>query len=207
MTNVERFESLLSKVKRPGMEPLMAYIKKSDMYIAPSSTKFHLSVKGGLLQHSLNVYDALKGMLKENEDHTYSYMVSGKEVSKISEETLVLITLLHDICKTHFYVTEKRNKKIDGVWHEVDTYTVDDKFPYGHGEKSVMMIESCVKLSMEERMAIRWHMGFPESYSERQTFTAAVDKFPIVWALHNADMMAAHFMEDLEGNKPSFMGE
>lgn len=204
MTDIERFESLLQEINRDGMDKLLKYLKSSDMYTAPSSTRFHLSVKGGLLKHSLNVYDALVGFLRDNEDGTYSLMTAGKEVSRISRESLLIITLLHDICKTHFYTVEKRNKKIDGVWHEVDTFAIDDKFPYGHGEKSVMMIESCIRLKMEERMAIRWHMGFPEGYSERQTFSAAVDQFPMVWALHNADMMAAHFMEDTENNKEAF---
>lgn len=204
--NIKRFEEEMAKIKKPGIDALMAYIKKSDMYIAPSSTRFHLSVKGGLLQHSLNVLDAMRSLFCKNEDGTYSYMVVGKEVAKISEESLIIMALLHDICKTRFYTTEKRNKKIDGVWHEVDVFSVADQFPYGHGEKSVMMIESCIKLSMEERMAIRWHMGFPESYSERNTFSAAVDKFPIIWALHTADMMAAHFMEGTEDNKRMFGG-
>ncbi len=187
------------------MDKLINYIEnQSDMFTAPSSTRFHLSVEGGLLQHSLNVYDALKGILKQNDDQSFSYMVAGQEIAKISEETLIIITLLHDICKTKLYTTEKRNKKVDNQWIMVDSFAVDDQIPYGHGEKSVMMIESCMKLSMEERMAIRWHMGFPETYIAKRTFTTAFEKFPIIWALHSADMLAAHVMEDTEGNMPKF---
>lgn len=206
MDNKDRFLNELNKVKRDGLDILIKYIKEqSDMFTAPSSTKFHMSVKGGLLQHSLNVYDALKSMLQYNEeDNTFSYCIVGQEIAKISEESLIIITLLHDLCKTKFYATEKRNKKIDNQWKEVDVYTVSDQIPYGHGEKSVMMIESCMKLSMEERMAIRWHMGFPETYLERNTFNAAVEKFPIIWALHTADMLASHVMEDIDDNKPLF---
>lgn len=199
-----RFEEEVGKIKREGVDKLMNYVRKSDFYTAPSSTAFHLSVAGGLLQHSINVMKALRDILTDNGDGTYSYMLLGSEVAKISEETLVLISLFHDICKTKFYTVEKRNKKIDGSWVEVDTFAIDDEIPYGHGEKSVMMLEAFMKLSLDEKMAIRWHMGFPEDFQGRNTFSQAVDKYPIIWALHTADLMASKFMEDKEDNRPGF---
>lgn len=63
-TNIEQFEELMSAIERPGIDKLMDYIRKSDFYTAPASTKFHLSCKGGLLQHSLNVYEAMKHRLE-----------------------------------------------------------------------------------------------------------------------------------------------
>ena len=105
---IARFESEMAKVKRPGIDKLMDYIRKSDFYTAPASTKFHLSCESGLLQHSLNVLDALRGLLQEeqtNEDGTkaWFYTVAGTSVAQVKDESVILIALLHDICKTYFY--------------------------------------------------------------------------------------------------------
>ena len=202
---IERFETELRKVKRPGIEELIAFCRKYDMYTAPSSTKYHLSVKGGLLQHSLNVLDALRSILWRNGDGSYSYMCCGKEIAKISDESLILIALLHDICKTCFYEEVPKFKKDEnGKWVSYSGYEVKDQVPYGHGEKSVMMIEKFIRLESVERYAIRWHMGFPDGAQEKNIFGTAVEMYPIIWAVHTADMMAAHFMEDTTGNREGF---
>lgn len=92
MNNKERFEELLSKAsERPGFDGLMNYIHKSDFYTAPASTKFHLSCEGGLLQHSLNVYDALIGKLLPGENDTFRYQVHGKDVATFKGETLAIV--------------------------------------------------------------------------------------------------------------------
>ena len=218
MKNKERFETLMMAVSdRPGFDRLMDYLEKSDFYKAPASTRFHLSCEGGLLQHSLNVYDALIGRMQLQEDGEYHYIVSGKSIASFSLGTLTVVALLHDICKTGFYAIEYRNKKIysdagskrDAAgrfdWEVVLTYTVNDKNPYGHGEKSVMMIEEFVKLSMEERYAIRWHMGMANCGQEQlQAFNTSCELYPLVLLLHNADQEASHFMEDTEGQREIF---
>lgn len=226
--NIERFEALMKKVKREGVDKLMEYIRKSDFYSAPTSTRFHLSVRGGLLQHSLNVYDALIASLIENgRDGAYSYVIAGKEVVKIEDESVVVMALLHDLCKTYFYATETRNRKTYDkekvakadpwqvkkdntgelfIWESYEAYTVDDKVPYGHGEKSVMMIEEYMKLKPVERYAIRWHMGYTDvSPMQQYAISEAFKKYPIAWALHNADMQASTFMEEEEDNKDLFL--
>ena len=139
--NINRFEAEMTKVTRDGVDKLMAFIRKSDMYAAPASTRFHLSVTGGLLQHSLNVLDALRANLTKNDDGTYSYEVAGVPAARVTEENVIIMALLHDICKTYFYTTEIRNRKVNGKWEQYEAFAVDDKIPYGHGEKSVMMIE------------------------------------------------------------------
>ena len=114
--NINRFEAEMKKVTREGADRLMAFIRKSDMYAAPASTRFHLSVTGGLLQHSLNVLDALRTNLTKNDDGTYSYEVAGCPVARVTEENVIIMALLHDICKTYFYTTEIRNRKVNGKW-------------------------------------------------------------------------------------------
>ena len=80
------------------------------------------------------------------------------------DETIALISLLHDICKVNFYKTDYRNAKNDqGVWEKVPYYTIDDTLPYGHGEKSVYIITGFMRLTREEAFAIRFHMGFSGS--------------------------------------------
>ena len=163
MTNIERFEKELSKVKRNGMDKLLEYIRKSDFYEAPSSTRYHLSVPGGLLQHSLNVLDALRSVLQQNEDGSYSYNVAGKCVMNVTEENVIIIALMHDICKTYFYIAKDKWKKDENnEWVPYVGYEVEDKMPLGHGEKSVFLLEQFIKLDSCERYAIRWHMGYPD---------------------------------------------
>lgn len=212
--NIARFEAELAKVNRPGVDKLLAYIRKSDFYKAPASTKYHLSCEGGLLQHSLNVLDALREMMTKendgrNEDGTprikYHYSVAGKFVTTIPEESLIIIALLHDICKTYFYTTSMRNAKNEqtGKWEKVPYFTVKDRMPLGHGDKSVMIIKQYIDLTTPEMYAIWHHMGFTEN-ADFQTLTNAIDQFPIIWAMHTADMMASRFMEDEAGNKEAF---
>lgn len=186
--NVGKFKEIFSKVDRSGADKLMEFIEKSDFYTAPASTRFHGSYEGGLLEHSLNVYECL--LRKRNENSFWA-----EKLENVSDESIAVVALLHDICKTYFYVTEMRNKKVDGVWVQVPAYTVDDKIPYGHGEKSVMMIEEYMKLFPYERYAIRWHMGPYSGEQDWQTFGIAAEKYPLVLALFEADMEATHIME------------
>lgn len=197
--NIKEFEELMAKVTRPGIEALMKYIKASDMYTAPASTRFHLSAEGGLLQHSLNVFHCLKETLQER-DGKYAYVVCGRVIQEITEENMIIMSLLHDLCKTHFYNTVMKWKKDENnQWYQYPSYEVNDKIPYGHGEKSVMMIDEFMRLEPVERYAIRWHMGYTDD-ANMLTLSNAIEKYPVIWALHDADQKATHFLEDTQGN-------
>jgi hypothetical protein len=183
----ERFEKLLSSVQREGMDKLLDFIRKSDFYTAPASTRFHGAKEGGLLEHSLNVYTCLQSKAC---NPVWEYL------EEIDKDTLIIIALLHDLCKTYYCTIEMRNAKNEyGVWEKVPFYTVDDKIPYGHGEKSVMMIEEYIKLKPVERYAIRWHMGAYSGEKDWNTLGTAMEKYPLVLALHEADMEATYLME------------
>lgn len=119
--NIARFEAELAKVQRPGMDKLLEYIRHSDFYTAPASTKYHLSCEGGLLQNSLNVLDALRGLLMKEPDGKdeagnpkvkYHYVVADKFVATFPQDSVIITALLHDICKTFFYTTSTRNAKM-----------------------------------------------------------------------------------------------
>lgn len=183
----EEFIELLKSVNREGIDKLISYIERTDFFKAPASTRFHGNYESGLLEHSLNVYKILKEKLLHK---PYS------ELIKVSEDTIILITLLHDICKTNYYIVDYRNKKnADGVWVKEPYYTVNDTIPYGHGEKSVMMISKFVELNMEEMYAIRWHMGFTEPKELYNTISNVYEKFPLALALHEADLEATYLLE------------
>ena len=205
--SIARFERELGKVQRPGMDKLLEYIRKSDFYTAPASTKYHLAAPGGLLQHSLNVLDALRGLLNWRSDGAWEYRVSGKVVATIPDESLTVMALLHDICKTHFYGTSTRNQKNDatGKWEKVPYYTVEDKMPLGHGPKSAMIVKQYMELTTPEMYAIWWHMGFNGNYENDTAAGASFEKYPLALALYTADMMASRLMEGEKENKQLFL--
>ena len=181
----EEFLSLLRSTKREGMEKLIEFIEKTDFFKAPASTKYHGNYEGGLLEHSMKVYEILKEKVKN----------SPIEIN-VSEESLIIIALLHDICKVNFYKVDYRNaKNALGVWEKVPYYTVEDTIPYGHGEKSVMMITEYMKLTSEEKYAIRWHMGFTEPKESYNTLGQAFKKYPLALLLHEADLESTYFFD------------
>jgi hypothetical protein len=206
--NIGRYEQLLGSVKRDGIDKLLHYIQKgTDFYKAPASTRFHLACDGGLLQHSLNVYDCLIAKRKSP---------VWKDVLKdIPDESFILIALLHDLCKANFYVEGTKNQKTydrekvvaaeswqrkhdnqgDFIWETVKTYQIDDQLPLGHGEKSVMLVQCYIRLTMQEVMAIRWHMGFSEAKENWNSLDKAMEKYPIVLAIHEADLEATKILE------------
>ena len=179
-------------IMRDGSDKLLDYlVHKSDFFTAPASTKYHSAYEGGLAQHSLNVYQCLKAYL-ERDRVTDVYGVGG-----YTEEQIAIVALLHDICKTDIYKVDYRNAKNEqGQWEKVPYYRIEDSLPYGHGEKSVYMISGFMRLSREEAMAIRWHMGF--SYgdvADRNSVGRAFEMFPLAFALSTADMEASYFLE------------
>ena len=177
----EKVKELLSKINRPGMSDLMEFLEKSDYYKAPASTKYHGAYEKGLMEHSYKVYEILK---EKVEFHKL----------EVSEETLIIVTLLHDLCKVNFYKVDYRNaKNAKGEWEKVPYYTIEDTIPYGHGEKSVMMLTEYIKLTNEEKYAIRWHMGFSEPKEVYGTLGQAFKKYPLALLLHEADMEATYF--------------
>lgn len=190
---IDYFKRMMAGVNREGCGSLMAFIESSDFFAAPASTRFHGAYDGGLLEHSLNVYECLNRK-------KYSNPFWSEKLEGVSDESVVIVSLLHDICKTYFYTTEMRNKKIDGKWVQVPCYTVDDRIPYGHGEKSVMMIEEYMKLKPVERYAIRWHMGPYSGEKDWNTIGIAIERYPLVLALFEADMEATHLVENEEEN-------
>ena len=130
-------------------------------------------------------------------------------MATIPEDSVTVMALLHDICKTHFYGTSTRNQKNDvtGKWEKVPYYTVEDKMPLGHGPKSAMIIKQYTTLTTMEMYAIWHHMGQTGDYENDNAVGKSMEMYPAVLALHTADMMASRFMEGEKENKPPFDGQ
>ena len=185
MTDQEQFEEIFTTyITRQGSTELLEWMKKTDFFTAPASTRFHCACKGGLLKHSINVYRVLRERYFEEGD---------------SEESFAICGLLHDICKTQFYKESTRNVKNEqtGQWEKQPYFTVEDSFPYGHGEKSVFMIERFLRLKTSEAVAIRWHMGGFDDAARAGNFaiSLAYDKYPIAVKQHLADLEATYLRE------------
>ena len=96
--------------------------------------------------------------------------------------------------------------KMDNYQHPVIAETLggeeirdDFKWEYamdtllkGHGDKSVIVLAQYFKLTEEEIMCIRYHMGAFCDKSEWNDYTRAVHKYTNVLWTHQADMLASH---------------
>lgn len=194
----DRFIELYQKlITRPGADKLLAWLETTDFFEAPASTRFHLSRPGGLVEHSVHVYERLRALfIAEKERADLCAGITSQE-----EETIAICGLLHDVCKANFYTVEMRNRKNEqGQWEKYPFYVVNDQLLYGHGEKSVYIISSFMKLSREEAMAIRWHMGFSDNDFKAGGFSVgnAFEKFPLALLTHMADLQATYLDEPRE---------
>lgn len=180
-------------IHREGAQELLAWLQKTDFFTAPASTRFHSNCEGGLCAHSINVFYRLKALL----DNEYG----DQRASVVSDESIAIIALLHDVCKIDMYKTEFRNVKVEDKWVQKPYYTTDDKLPFGHGEKSVYMISGFIKLTREEAMAINWHMGGFDARVQggsAYVMAAAYYMYPVATFCHLADFMATYLDEKIQ---------
>lgn len=184
--NKNEIISILRTVERPGIEKLIEWLSRNDYFTAPASTRFHSNYEGGLAAHSLNVYKVLKAKAEHYKD------------LEMPLESVIICGLLHDLCKVNFYTVSTRNKKNDvtGKWEKVPFYQVDDQVPLGHGEKSIIILSSFIKLSLDEMYAIRAHMGGYEPKENWNTVSGCWNKCKWAVLLHSADLEASYIYEE-----------
>lgn len=179
-----------SAIGRDGADKMLEYLMSdaSDFFVAPASSRFHGSHNGGLVEHSINVYECLTDYLSRPRTKELYNM-------NFTEETIAIVSLLHDVCKIGCYKASTRNVKKNGKWEEVPYFEYDDQMPYGHGEKSVYIINGYMRLKREEAFAIRYHMGF-SGIEDKNTVGRVFEQFPLAYALCVADMEATYYLED-----------
>lgn len=191
----DKFIDLLRQTGRRGVDNVITYLEKVGFFEAPASVSRHLSREGGLTEHSLNVY-RMATMLREQ------MITMRPEISKqLTEESIAIASLLHDVCKANIYKKAKKWRKDEqNRWEQYDTYEADySRFPVGHGEKSViMLLRLGLELTNDEVIAIRWHMGawnLPmHSFEDKCNISEASDH-PLTAVLQAADALATHILE------------
>lgn len=186
----EFIEIYKNNIKREGSEELLNWLIKTDFFTAPASTKFHSAFEGGLCEHCVKVYKRFLNMIKAEFGDNYQNV--------ISDESIAIIGLLHDVCKVNCYQTELRNVKDEnGVWVKQPYYVFNEDLPYGHGEKSVYIINGFLRLTREEAITINWHMGGFDarvkggSYSISEAFY----RYPVAVIFHTADTLTTYLDE------------
>lgn len=175
-------------IKRDGASELLDWLESNGFYEMPASTKYHLSRPGGLAEHSINVYNRLCTLVN------FEFEASERP----SEETIALVGLLHDVCKTGLYTIEYRNRKNeDGKWEQYPYFAYNDPWCFGHGEGSVILISRFMRLTDEEMLAIRWHMGFADASFKGGSSTVgdAFNKCKLAVLLNVADLEATYLDE------------
>lgn len=194
LANKERFISIYNeKITRRGADKLLEWLDSegSDFFTAPASTRYHGAYEGGLCEHSLHVYDCLCSYLERER-------VKEQYGLEYTEESIAIASLLHDLCKINLYRVSYRNAKNEqGVWEKVPYYEYHDMLPYGHGEKSVYIVSGFMRLTRDEAMAIRWHMGF-SGEENTNTIGKALELYPLALATHIADMESTFYIEGKE---------
>lgn len=199
MNNKGEFIALIESITREGFkkELLLSKLENSDFYTAPASTKFHGAYKGGLVDHCLAVYHNMCCLVK----------MKGME-NEISEETIKIVALFHDLAKRNFYETYYQNKKIyceDGdkrdengrfTWKSVSAYKVresEERFVFGnHEQTSEYMLRQFIPLTVEESTAILHHHGSMSWDSAKDDIGLIWDRYPLSLLLYQADCLAAY---------------
>ncbi|MCQ2458714.1 MAG: HD domain-containing protein [Clostridia bacterium] len=173
-----------SVIHRPGLDGLLNWLSAVDFFEAPASTKFHGAYKGGLCQHSLDVYD-------------YALKLRALTEASVDDESLAIAALFHDVCKCKLYKTEYRNQKINGEWQQVPVYVINESLHFGgHGSKSVYQVQYFMRLEKDEAVAINCHMGFADaSPSVVRDVSNAFQDFPLAWIIHAADEAATFLLK------------
>lgn len=185
--NKEMFLRLLRSVDRKGIENLIDYLEtKTDFFTAPASTRYHNNCLGGLLAHTLNVYENFKAQLQLRE-------------IDLPEESIILTSLLHDICKCNYYVLEQRNRKVNGKWEQYDVWSNTKAVspPLPHSYRSIRMIGTFLRLTPSEELCIYYHMGpyGGEDYEYRNLLQKVNTDYPETLLFYIADLSATYLDE------------
>lgn len=198
MENLKKLfiERLLS-TRREGMENVISNLERLGFFTAPASTKFHLSIPGGLMLHSWNVCNTAL-MLRDQ-----MILMKPELQEKLPIDSVIIASLLHDVCKSDIYKETLLNRKNDqGFWEKVPGYEADcSNFPMGHGEKSVIMLVTMgLKLTKDEMLAIRWHMTAWElafqSFEQKANLQSARTIAPLCVIVQSADGLASALLEE-----------
>jgi hypothetical protein len=186
--NKEKFIKIYEEnIKREGADKLLEYLKATDCFTAPASTRYHGNYEGGLCAHSINTYER------------FVELVDKYSETKYSDEVIAICGLLHDICKVQFYKKGFRNVKNEdtGKWDKKEIYEISEGFPCGHSEKSIILLQAFIKLETDSILAIRAHMGAFDATAKSGDYLIGniFEKCKLAVLLHQADLLATYISE------------
>ena len=197
-SNKEKFKKwikkyVVSEENAKNVDAFIAFLESTDFFIAPASTRFHSNCPGGLCQHTINVVARLFKIVNSE----YSQETIKKPDFK---ENVFLAAALHDLCKINFYKETTRVKKDEkGNKYQYPFWEIEDRFPMGHGEKSLYLAQKFFNLNDEVAIAIRWHMGWSDASAKggSQCVGNAFAAYPLALYLHTADSFASFLDEEI----------
>lgn len=187
----QHFIELLRSTSVPDVDLLIEDLEQMGFFTSPASMKNHLCYEGGLMIHSLNVYESA---IKIRD----AFSAARPDVfEKISDESIIIAALLHDICKAGLYF-RKRNAQME--FGQAEYGSDYGRLPVGHGEKSVIqLLRLGLDLRDDEICAIRWHMGAwsvaAGDSEEKASFRKSQELYPLVTLIQLADTAAAQILE------------
>lgn len=179
LENKNNYIKLLKSTNRYKIENVIDWLESTDFFEAPASTIYHENYAGGLCEHSLKVYD---NMMKLKQEFKFD----------IDDEQIIIMALLHDVCKVNTYTKDKKNQKIGQNWVTVDFWKRNDDYPIGHGQKSIILIQKTGFILTDlEILSIVAHMN---GYDKSDLFNASniYDTNELTIWLHLADMIATY---------------
>jgi len=193
-SNVDEFCRICADIIRPGFDKFISMlVNHTDFLSAPASTRFHSCFKGGLLHHSLIVHRRLVNLMISEWKNNGAFDNISQENFRNANESIAIVALFHDICKANSYVMSTRNvKNTEGNWEAVPFYEYSPKLPFGHAEKSIIILEKYITLTTEEAAAILCHMG---DYTVQKDMSRVFNEYPLAVNLHVADLQATYIDE------------
>lgn len=199
-SNKEEFKRLVNSITREGAKDLLDWLETTDFYTAPASVRYHSCYKGGLCQHSINVYRNMEKLRNEF-------------CPEVSEDTCKIVALFHDISKVGFYEETVQNKKVyskNGTksdelgnfdWVSVKGYKVksdtDKSFVcHTHGVNSYLLIHRFIKLTQSETAAIMNHHSGMDDNMAVKDISEVLNRYPAATLLHMADYLSTFITEN-----------
>lgn len=167
----------------PQIERCLKWLHSTDFYTAPASTRFHNAFDGGLVKHKLDTANRVIDLIKTD------------AFSMVNLPEAILVALSHDWCKINRYEIFMRNDKDEktGKWNKIPSFRTKEDYivPMGHGVSSMFMAQKFMRLSTEQALAIRWHMGrWNVSDEEVNEYSYATKNYPMVFLIQFADQLS-----------------
>jgi len=177
----KEYENLKGKVtgRKDDFDRFISFLENETSWLtSPASCKYHLCEEGGLLKHSVGVALTLLKFRK-----TFA--------PEISEESCVIVGLLHDVGKIGMPQKPRYLKNCNT--ESKSNYVINPQgTEMGLAVRSLYLISKYIPLSDSEAQAITYHDG---QYIAENKCVAHKEE-PLTLLVHWADYWTAHIHEE-----------